>query len=114
MVRTAGRWRGGERGREEEGEREEQTLICYPLNDALIDSSWDLTRYQTCSLGTSGRCSNQLSYPAGAIVDVLKAELCGLLMGWICGVRKREVRTSPRFGGHAAIEEWTSHNWGSF
>ena len=98
------------------GERERERLICC---STYLCIHWlmlvcALTGDRTCNLGTSGRCSNQLSYPAGAIVDVLKAELCGLLMGWICGVRKREVRTSPRFGGHAAIEEWTSHNWGSF
>ena len=46
------------------GEREILICLFHLFTHSVVDSCTCLDREQTCNLGVSGRCSNQLSYPA--------------------------------------------------
>ena len=56
----------------ERKEREKMSICCSTYSCThLLTLVCNLTVYQTCNLGASGWCSNQLNYPARAIIVLL-------------------------------------------
>ena len=68
----------------ERKEREKMSICCSTYSCIhLLTLVCNLTEYQTCNLGASGWCSNQLNYPARAIIVLLlRKQHLLLIMVW--------------------------------
>ena len=68
----------------ERKEREKMSICCSTYSCIhLLTLVCNLTGYQTCNLGASGWCSNELNYPARAIIVLLlRKQHLLLIMVW--------------------------------